>query len=110
MNLKITFNNDINTSVQIGDTIYYAVIENGIMGEPSPRSGMKLYDITSNALYVTTSAGTVIPPNSFILFSKKNEINESSVKGYYADVTLENHSRKRAELFAVSSEIAPSSK
>ena len=46
----------------------------------------------------------------FLVFSKSIEVNESSVKGYYADVTLENHSREKAELFAISSEIVPSSK
>ena len=81
------------------------------MGTPNPRGGMKLIGINNNkTIVVKTTAATVIPANSFILFSKPIQINESSVKGYYADVTLENHSRKRAELFAVSSEIAPSSK
>ena len=41
---------------------------------------------------------------------EQQELNESSVKGYYADVTLENHSNKRAELFAISSDVVPSSK
>ena len=45
-----------------------------------------------------------------ILFAKDIRANESSLKGYYADVTFTNRSTKRAELFAVSSEIVLSSK
>ena len=50
------------------------------------------------------------PKKSAILFSKSIKVNESGIKGYYADVTLENHSKKRVELFAISSEVVPSSK
>lgn len=51
-----------------------------------------------------------ISSGDFITFSKNIKVNESTLKGYYADVTFENASNKRAELFAISSEIALSSK
>tara|TARA_R110000787_G_scaffold166778_4_gene279778 strand:+ start:10916 stop:11179 length:264 start_codon:yes stop_codon:yes gene_type:complete len=46
----------------------------------------------------------------YIFFSKNISVNESSLKGYHADVTLENDSSVKAELFAVSSEVTISSK
>jgi len=100
----------INSPVQVGDLVYYADdTGNGIMSGTT-----QIGEITgfTQGGYINVSANdtVVIPTNAFILFSKPIEINESSVKGYYADVTLENHSNKRAELFALSSEIVPSSK
>ena len=59
---------------------------------------------------IVTNYASIINDNTYFLFSKPIKVNESSVKGYYADVTLQNHSKKRAELFALSSEIVPSSK
>ena len=51
-----------------------------------------------------------IDNTKFILFAKRIEANESSLKGYYADVTFQNYSNKYVELFAISSDIALSSK
>jgi len=44
------------------------------------------------------------------MFQKNNKANLTSLKGYYAEATLENNSKEKAELFAVSSEIVQSSK
>ena len=44
------------------------------------------------------------------MFSKPIEVNESGLKGYYADVTMNNTSNKYIELFSIGSEISPSSK
>ncbi len=48
--------------------------------------------------------------NDFVMFSKPNSFNTSSIKGYYAKVRLDNDSTEKIELFAVSSEISESSK
>ena len=47
---------------------------------------------------------------SFIMFSKDNKVNLSSVLGYYASVTLRNDSTERAELFNVGADVFESSK
>ena len=52
----------------------------------------------------------IISEDHFILFAKDVQANESSLKGYYADVTFENSSNTKTELFAISSEVVPSSK
>ena len=46
----------------------------------------------------------------FIMFSKSNQANLSSLLGYYAEATLLNNSPHEAELFAVSTEFSESSK
>ena len=46
----------------------------------------------------------------FILFSKPIQVEESGLKGYYANVTFENNSKTPVELFAISSEASISSK
>ena len=107
---EIQFNQKINSSLQIGDAIYYAVVDSvGVLSKPELAGELK--ELTSGgAIIVEVNDGITIPVGAFILFSKPIQINESSMKGYYADVTLENHSKKRAELFAISSEAVPSSK
>jgi len=54
--------------------------------------------------------GYVLDQNTFIMFSKNNKVNSSSLKGYYAELEFVNNSNKKIELFAVSSEISESSK
>jgi hypothetical protein len=51
-----------------------------------------------------------IADGSFIMFSKDNKVNLSSVLGYYASVTLRNDSTERAELFNVGADVFESSK
>ena len=130
---KLSFNAQINRSLQIGDTVYYTRFP----ATSSYNSGMLEYqDINNNSgvltsasgvssdpikiglvtnigegdIHVETATAGSLLPNDFILFSKPGKANESGIKGYYANVTLENYSSKRVELFAVSSEITASSK
>ena len=44
------------------------------------------------------------------MFSKNKSANNTSLVGYFAEVKLRNNSTDRAELFALSSEVAQSSK
>jgi len=99
----------INSPVQVGDLVHYAIDSGGVLSATT-QVGVITGFTQSGYINVNASDTVSIPNNPFILFSKPIQINESSVKGYYADVTLENHSNKRAELFALSSEIVPSSK
>ena len=101
----------INSSVQVGDLIHYAIDGGSDVLSNTTQMGVITGFTSSGYINASVDASILpIPDNPFILFSKPIQINESSVKGYYADVTLENHSNKRAELFALSSEIVPSSK
>jgi len=109
---KITFDNTINSSLQVGDAIYVSSVDasSGITSEPV--YAQKVREIAPGYIVIDKDPGVspVITPGQFILFSKDIRTNESSLKGYYADVTFQNSSTKKVELFAVSSEIALSSK
>jgi hypothetical protein len=106
---KIAFNHPVRDGLQLGDNIYYATYSNGVTGVPTLMGSLS--SISANEITVDVGSDNFTSlSNVFILYSKPIFINESSIKGYYADVTLENHSTKKAELFAVSSEVSPSSK
>lgn len=117
--MEITFNKKKNASLQIGDSLYYATIINGVTTKPVLWGlivGIFNETVNSFTIQAQTSADitlnytTIVSDSTYFLFSKPIKINESGLKGYYADVTLRNHSKKRAELFAIGSEIVASSK
>ena len=111
MIVEISFETIINSSLQVGDMLYYtAAPVDGITGKPLPMGTVTDISRSQKKVQYDAQFGTQPVPGGFILFSKPIEIEESSLKGYYADVTFTNRSTKRAELFAVSSEIALSSK
>ena len=67
--------------------------------------------VSTCILVDTGSLNFVLPVSgSFILFNKDNEANLNSVLGYYAEVKMVNNSKTEAELFAVSANVAESSK
>jgi hypothetical protein len=44
------------------------------------------------------------------MFVKDSAVETSSVKGYYNKIVMKNNSKKKAELFSLSSEVSESSK
>ena len=112
---QVNINSKINSSLQIGDSAFVSeVLEGNIIGDPV-RAG-EITEINTSGLKVLGEAGIITDPSipgntqQFFSFAKDIRANESSLKGYYADVTFVNASSHYAELFAVSSEIALSSK
>ena len=104
----INFSNLNNISLQIGDTAYYAIPNDiGVTGDPV-QIGM-ITSISNNSIEIANS-NIEVPQNAFIMFSKNNTVNNGSLKGYYAEVTMRNDITEEAELFAVGSEVSPSSK
>ena len=70
-------------------------------------------DMTQNDYNTYFDAGSCSPcvtTSSFLLFSKDNDVNLSSMLGYYADVQFKNFSTSHAELFTVGAEVTQSSK
>ena len=55
-------------------------------------------------------AGSIDDTTEFILFSKDNKANLSSILGYYASVKLVNDSAVASELFSVGMDMFESSK
>ena len=109
---QIDFDNTINTSLQVGDWVYVSDILTGGMISKPEFTDAKILKIGAGFIWIDKdpTVAPIITPGQFILFAKDIRVNESSLKGYYADVTFENSSDKKTELFAISSEVVPSSK
>ena len=105
-------------SLQVGDYVYYVEAPANLHGAIASTDPVYLGNVLSIEMLsdsfkiqVEVTIPNFIPDTShFIMFAKNIQANESSLKGYYAEVTMENTSGKRAELFAISSEVMPSSK
>ena len=113
----IQFIEPINASVQVGDLAWYTVTgSQGVPGNTYQTADIDdvlligtITAITSNSITVASPVNTPFA-GTFIMFSKDDIINRSNVLGYYARIKMINFSREKIELFAVSSEIAQSSK
>ena len=91
-----------NASLQVGDIAYYVV------GSGSP---VQLSAITEiNVSSVRINGNPFIPNNAFLLFAKNSQCNTGGLKGYFAELKMENSSSDYVELFAVSTGVAESSK
>jgi hypothetical protein len=118
--IALTFNNDINTSLQVGDIVYYSplstvagsgfstvttgnVIKLGVINE---------IDHNTSIVSVLYDSDNITPPSSddYIMFEKDKRVNSSSLIGYYADVHFVNYSKDKIELYSIGSEITESSK
>ena len=125
--ITVNFNNELNESVQLGDTLYYVNPASETMQGDHESSGTQTPILNSNSIVevdisdptLNNSAfivalllnSTALPTgSSFFLFSKDNRANMASLLGYYAEVELSNNATIKAELFSVGSEIFESSK
>ena len=120
----LTFNfsiESLNTSLQVGDTIYF-------VPTTSPAAIIPTYDVGALANvqeYGVLTAITVTPTGftltvdsllltaisvEYIMFAKEKKANTTSLSGYYADIQFVNNSKSKAELFSVGSEVTESSK
>ena len=108
---KIEFDNPINSSLQIGDEVFVStVLTGGITSEPVFAALVTSISPDNITIGKDNATSPIISNGDFILFAKDIRVNESSLKGYYADVTFENFSNTKTELYAISSEVTPSSK
>ena len=99
-NTILTFPVTLNTSLQVGDVVYY-LTENEVIKEIGP-----CVAITNTTVECSTTGDiSELLDTSFIFFGKDNQINTSGLIGYYAEVKFVNETTDYAELFAVNSEI-----
>ncbi len=117
MALEITLSNNINNaSLQIGDTAYFVsnVSDTTAGFQVSTETPKKIGKITSidneDDIITIETPSNEPQADDFIMFSIDKRANNTSLLGYYAEVKLSNNSTEKAELFALSSEITPSSK
>tara|TARA_R100000234_G_scaffold17799_1_gene9852 strand:- start:4015 stop:4428 length:414 start_codon:yes stop_codon:yes gene_type:complete len=127
---KIEF--EINSSLQIGDKIYWNPISQSIGGfinyqnttllgevteiNKKKETGVNTigfnYSNTTNPVSQTVIENIINTPGSgFLTFKKDASVNDTSLKGYYATVNfINNDYTSKNELFSVGSEISLSSK
>ena len=103
--ITLTFNTAFNVSLQLGDIMFFKDI-----------SADKVYqigEVTAIAYpEINCDIATSTPrpeAGDFMFFAKNSEINISGVAGYYASVKMELSGNAKKELFAVSTEMFPSS-
>tara|TARA_Y100001938_G_scaffold43892_1_gene60920 strand:+ start:1907 stop:2281 length:375 start_codon:yes stop_codon:yes gene_type:complete len=121
--ITITFET-INTSLQVGDNVYYV---------PTSTQGSTVTAHDEGFLPDVRFLGSVFSlqpqgagaeigilydeneisapqPGDFLMFAKDKRVNTSNLVGYYADIKFSNNSNERIELFSVGSEVFESSK
>ena len=119
--ITISFPNPINVSVQVGDIAYYlsSTTNLGTHKHSNYNDIIKIGNIigvnrVGNSIRCNWNPipSTALFPlkGAFIMFSKDNKANLSSLLGYYAEVQFVNNSKKEAELFSVGADIFISSK
>jgi len=117
--INLPFNNSVNDCLQVGDTLYscspsatgqfnFVDTVQGIVNIGTCHS----IDLSTNVVQVDSGSLSYVLPTStsFILFSKDNQVNLSSLIGYYAEVKLVNNSKQEAELYSVGIDVVSSSK
>mgnify|MGYP001215041957 FL=1 len=117
--ITLTFTNPINSSVCVGDTAYYTLLPTTTGGfQTSTQSDIvEIGSITSinnttNQIVCDTNLTFSQQPttNSFILFSKNNKANLSTVLGYFGETKFKNSSTIKSELFSIGTDMFVSSK
>jgi len=117
--LTLTFSAPLNSSCQVGDTAYY--VDTSSDGGFTKNSGSvieigqirQINNAQSSSPVVicdTILPGALNSTNKFVLFSKDNKANLSSILGYYASVKFVNNSTTEAELFSIGMDAFESSK
>ena len=114
--ITLTFEGTVNTSVQINDIVYY-VQTTGLGGFNTGNSdnivilGPVTNVGTNSVVYDDTASGNQPPQGAFIMFSKDNAVNMTSLLGYYARVRLTNNdTANHGELFSLEAGYDESSK
>jgi hypothetical protein len=118
--MTVTFQDQINVSVQVGDLAWYLnPTPSGVPGNQyetaSAANALYFGNITAVTPFTitvdNTISGNVPLSTDYFLFSKNNEANKSNLVGYYAEVTMVNQILdKTVELHSVGTEITESSK
>tara|TARA_Y100000361_G_scaffold150215_1_gene165569 strand:- start:639 stop:1004 length:366 start_codon:yes stop_codon:yes gene_type:complete len=118
--ISLTINGGVNDSLQIGDQVYYLDSTSSTGGFTVTSSLDNVVHIGSctsintstNTIQVDTGSLNFAMPQSgaFILFSKDNAVNLTSLIGYFASVKLRNNSNIKSEIFSVGVDVEESSK
>ena len=79
--ITLTFAKNINTSVQVGDMIYHCTMSGTVASDPIQIGTVTA--VTTTTITCNIPIGVARPTTgSFIMFSKDNQANLSSIDGY----------------------------
>ena len=112
----LTFNDPVNSSLQVGDTIHYTPTTTVANSNIPTSNSLINFGIVSSispdflTIIVMYSASPLPSITDYIMFEKNKQVNTSGLKGYYANVQFVNNSRTEAKLFSIGSEVSESSK
>ena len=107
--LILTFANPVNKSLQIGDTVHYAVVTNNVTGDPIEVGSVTAFTNTTVTCSIASTADVPTTSN-FFFFSKDNKANLSSLVGYFAEVEIRNNSTVEAEMYQITTDFSESSR
>ncbi len=115
--ITLPFPFNLNVSAQVGDTAYYVPTATSSEFDVNSSAIIEIGLITAiNQVTNTITCNTFLPPadypsaGDFILFSKDNKVNMTSLLGYYTKVKIRNNSTSKAEMFNISADYFESSK
>ena len=132
--VTLNFSHNINVSVQIGDIAYYVQTipfpdqvagQNGnwastttphmTRDKESIRMIGPITSLATKMIVCEMDVGLATQygppqPSDFIMFSKDNKANLSSLLGYYCLANIKNNSTEKAELFGIGADFIESSK
>ena len=120
--IQLTFNYDLNISIQKGDTVYYAKQVSGQSGTNHPNAGGTntkpqvvgvVDDINhgGNSIQVDNTVSMYTPiSGDYLMFNKNKVANLSGITGYFAETEYRNYSKRQAEMFATAVDYVESSK
>ena len=124
--INLTITGTPNISLAVGDTLYYTFIQSGpddaFESSDNNEGQAKIVELGTVSGIAPQGSTFVLlineVPNidlsqlvgAFLLFSKDNQFELSSIVGYYNSIRLKNNSKEKAELFAVSVDVTESSK
>jgi hypothetical protein len=116
----VIYNNNIETSGGFtASAIDPAINEQDVLTEIGSINSIDYETTLTDGTLTTTivinvdgDVATFTPPGitDFILFSKDNRVNLSSLLGYFGSATFKNNSSDKAELYSASCEVSESSK
>ena len=122
MPITLSFNFDMNISVQPGDMLYASSLVGGQGGSNHPSAGgtntkpkkLGIINVVNHAANTLQYTAVLGAPNlnnsSFIMFCKNKLVNYSGITGYYAETEYRNYSTLPAEIFATAVDYVVSSK
>jgi len=110
---ELIFSNNINVTLQVDDVVYFQDTSTNSGFTTISSDNIKKCGIVESVTNFTITIDNIVNTptvGNYMLFSKNQLVNMSSLLGYYADATLKNDSTNKAELFSINSDITESSK